>query len=311
MKNEIGVRTLQSHYTGGWNTAAAPGIELILYKRQAVMQFRMKKDDNMNQLPYELHFMHKFNLHKLAGLLIKDPDIGSIARVYGVEEKELREIEDQFRKNLAELADELRKRGLWAGEGSPCIIAAIGNSITSDRESWAKILNELWKDVPNRYVIDCAISGDTTCHIKDRFYSSILNQAFDRAVLFIGTNDCRELDDEEHISNISHEEYMKNMRYFIDTLQGKGKEVVVVTIPYVDSARLQAYFPDANQKYSDARIDLANAFLRELAREKGTKLADLAAALKETERDVLEEDGIHLNSKAQLVLCELLIPLLA
>jgi len=264
----------------------------------------------MEQLPYDLHFMHKFNLHKLAGLLIEDDDVASIARVYGIDEKTLQGIEDGFRKNLSELAGELKKRVQRIPEG-PCIVAAIGDSITSDRESWAKILNQLWKDTEGRYVIDCAISGDTTCHIKDRFYSSVLNQTFDRAVLFIGTNDCRELDDEAHISNISHEEYMKNMRYFIDTLQRRGKEVIIVTIPYVNSKRLQAYFPDSNQKYSDARIDQANAFLRDLARKKGAKLADLADALKLIKEDVLEEDGIHLNSTAQLILCELLLPLLS
>jgi len=264
----------------------------------------------MEQLPYDLHFMHKFNLHKLAGLLIEDDDIASIARVYGIKEKLLGGVEDGFRKNLSVLAGELKKRVQRIPE-EPLVVAAIGDSITSDRESWAKILNELWKDNPDRYVIDCAISGDTTCHIKDRFYSSILNQTFDRAVVFIGTNDCRELDDEAHISNISHEEYMKNMRYFIDALQGRDKEVMIVTIPYVDSKRLQAYFLDSNQKYSDARIDQANTFLRDLAGEKRTKLADLAAALKEIKGGVLEEDGIHLNSQAQLVLCELLLPLLS
>lgn len=264
----------------------------------------------MEQLPYDLRFMHKFNLHKLAGLLIDDDDIASIARVYGIEEKTLQGIENEFRRNVSTQADNLKKK-LQNIPDTPCVIAAIGDSITSDRESWAKILNQLWKDVEGRRVIDCAISGDTTCHIKDRFYSSVLNETFDRAVLFIGTNDCRELDDEAHISNISHEEYMKNMYYFVDALQGRGKEVTIVTIPYVDSKRLKAYFPDANQRYDDTRIDRANDFLRNLAREKKTKLADLALALKKIEGDVLEEDGIHLNSTAQLVLCELLVPLLS
>ncbi|MBW2058821.1 MAG: hypothetical protein JRH07_00385 [Deltaproteobacteria bacterium] len=264
----------------------------------------------MDQLPYELAFMHKFNLHKLARLLIEDDDIRSIARVYGVEERVLGSIEDRFRRNLAALADELRSRVASRAKQSPCIVAAIGDSITSDRESWAKILNEFWKDNNQRRVIDCAVSGDTTCHVKDRFYSTVMRETFDWAVLFLGTNDCRQLDDEAHVSIVGHDEYKRNMRYFTETLLGLGKEVIVVTVPYVDNERLQAYFPEGNWVYRDELIDQTNEFLRDLSEKTGARLADLAVALQAFDGEVLEEDGIHLNRNGQLILCELLLGIL-
>ena len=44
----------------------------------------------MDQLAFELRFMHKFNLHKKCDLIIDDYDLVSMARVYGVKLKELK-----------------------------------------------------------------------------------------------------------------------------------------------------------------------------------------------------------------------------
>jgi lysophospholipase L1-like esterase len=150
------------------------------------------------------------------------------------------------------------------------------------------------------------VSGDTTYHLIERFYSTVVSEEFDWAVLFIGTNDCRELDDDAHISNISLDEYKRNMRYLMKSLLDRGKTVVNVTIPYVDNLRLRQMFTENNQRYDDTRIDRTNDFIRELSREHKTHLADLAEAIKKFGNDVLEEDGIHMNSHGHMLLCGLL-----
>ncbi len=169
----------------------------------------------MEQLPFELDFMHKYNLHKLLGLLFEDDDIRSIARVYGIKRKELKAIEDRFQRNIVNLAEELKGRIPPKPSGAGYTIAAIGDSITSDRESWVKILKNYWGDNGEHSVIDCSISGDTTYDLINRFYSTILNQSFEWAILFIGTNDSRELLDDAHISNISLDEYKRNMNFIM------------------------------------------------------------------------------------------------
>ncbi|MGQ9615445.1 MAG: SGNH/GDSL hydrolase family protein [Spirochaetota bacterium] len=264
----------------------------------------------MNQLPYTLDFMHRFNLHKLLGLLVEDDDLRSIARIYGVKLRELKRIEEGFLKDIEEMASELREKFQPKPPEKPYVIAAIGDSLTSDRISWAKVLNHLWKEDGKRMIIDCAISGNTTSDVIDRFYSSVLNQSFQWAVLFLGTNDSRQLDDEAHISNTSLEEYRRNMTYFTETLLKKGIEVVHVTIPQVDNTRFKPYFQDSNSVYDPKLINDTNIIIRELSAKKGTHLADLAKKLEGYKGDFLSPDGIHLNRNGQMQLCELMLEIL-
>jgi len=267
----------------------------------------------MSQLPYELDFMHKFNLHKLLGLLIEDDDLAAIARIYGVGLDELEAIDRRFRDNVAGLARALAAELPFQPADVPLTVLALGDSITSDRESYAKILGEYWRQGgggPVRRMLDCGISGDTGCDVVDRFYSTVLNQEFDWAIVFLGTNDCRQLDDPARISNISLDEYRRDLRYFAERLLKAGKEVVHVTLPPVDNGKLRQFFPDGNWVYDPVRLESANAAIRELARENGCPVADLAEAVVGRENDVLEEDGLHLNAEGQMTLCRLLLDIL-
>ncbi len=258
----------------------------------------------MEQLPYELDFMHKYNLHKWLGLLIEDSDLRFISRMYGVKFKDLKKIDEVFSSNIERFAEELTGKIQNKPVETPYRIAAIGDSISSDRQSWVKILNHLWKG--ERLIIDCAISGDTTSDLVDRFYGTVLNEEFEWAVVFIGTNDCRELDDDAHISQISLDEYKRNMNYIMESLLRRGKRVINVTIPPVDNERLKGQFPDCNWRYDRSRIDQTNDFIRSLSKKSGTFLADLAKSIDAYDGDVLEDDGIHMNGQGQLILCELL-----
>jgi lysophospholipase L1-like esterase len=264
----------------------------------------------MEHLPYALDFMHKYNLHKLLGLLIEDDDLRFIAGIYGVGFRDIRRIEQELQSSIEGFAGELREKVQAKPLDTPCRIAAVGDSISSDRRSWVKILNRLWRGDDMRRVIDCAISGDTSSDLINRFYGSVLNQDCQWAVLFIGTNDCRELDDDARVSNISLEEYKRNMAYLMEGLLSRGKRVINVTIPPVDNERLRVQFPDNNWRYDRARIGRTNDFIRDLAKKSGTMLADLAKKIDEYGGEVLESDGIHLNGMGQLLLCELLLDLL-
>ncbi|MBN1837183.1 MAG: hypothetical protein JW820_15105 [Spirochaetales bacterium] len=269
----------------------------------------------MSQLPYELDFMHKFNLHKSLGLLIEDDDLPVIARVYGVGLEELRRIDGRYRDKVAALARSLAVERPLQPAAAPLTMLALGDSITSDRESYAKILAEYWRQEggavgPARSILDCGVSGDTGSDVINRFYSTVLSQEFDWAIVFFGTNDCRQLDDPAGISNVSLEEYLRDLRYLTERLLKAGKEIVHVTMPPVDNQRLRAFFPDGNWIYDSARLEATNAAIRELARENGSPVADLAEAIVERGTDVLEPDGLHLNAEGHLILCRLLLDIL-
>lgn len=264
----------------------------------------------MNQLPFELAFMHKFNIYKTSGLIIDDCDIGSIARVYGVGTKDLRRLETEIDRRIQEAAGEIREQYNSKRLERPYVAAAIGDSITSDRESYQKILACLWKDDPMRSAIDCGISGDTSTDVMRRFYPAILEQDFDRAVVFIGTNDSRENDDGFSLSYVSIEEFERNLSYIIQALQKRGKETVLVTIPYADNERMTSYFPDARWRYDDRRIDLTNETIRKLSKRYGTELCDFAGKLADMGGDYLEPDGLHISIDGHKILCRLLLGIL-
>jgi lysophospholipase L1-like esterase len=263
----------------------------------------------MDQLPYPLEFMHKFNLHKRLGLTIDDQDLGSIARLYGVRRGELARIDRRYRENVERLAASLPRRAEPALQ-APVTILALGDSITSDRESWARILDCYWREDPRRRILDCAVSGDTTADLLERYNYTVANQEFDWVVLFIGTNDSRQLDDPARITFLSLEDYRRNLEYLTDRLLERGKRLVLVTLPPADNARFQAFVPDFKQCYDAAHLEKANHFLRELAAKKGLGLADLAAAIQAQKEEVLEPDGLHLNSTGHLILCRLLLEIL-
>jgi lysophospholipase L1-like esterase len=269
----------------------------------------------MDQLKYPLAFVHKFNLYKLSGLLIEDDDLASIARVYGAPLEDLEKIEAGFQRNIARLSASLPKAaGSAAGPPlagtPPGSILAIGDSITSDRESYVKILNHYWRGDPSRRLLDAAVSGDTTADLIKRLYSSVLNVEFAWAVLFIGTNDSLQLDDEQRISVLSLDEYKRNIRFITETLLARGKRLIQITIPPVDNARLRSFFPDANSVYTKKQIGEVNDFIREWAKKKNYPVADLARAVERQQADVLEPDGLHLNGRGQCLICELLLQLL-
>ena len=272
-------------------------------------------NDDVNQLQRSLDFVHKFNLYKLSGLLIDDDDLDSIARVYGVSLEQLKSIDAGFRRKVAELAASLPRAAGAAPDpargGAPSLsILAVGDSITSDRESYVRILNRYWQEDPSRQMLDAAVSGDTSADLIKRFYSTVMNREFQWAVLLIGTNDSLQLDDGSRISVLSLDEYRRNIRFITESLLTAGKRLIQVTIPPVDNVRVRNYFSDSNSVYTEEHIGEVNEFIRGWADKSGYPVADLARAVEEQEADVLEPDGLHLNGRGQRMICELLLDLL-
>jgi len=261
----------------------------------------------MNQLPYELDFCHKFNIHKMLGLIMDDYDLKTIARIYGVKLRALKKIEKSFEDNIASCVKELRtKLPQKKPLEKPVRILAIGDSLTSDRESYMKMLKKLWKDDKSRDIVDCSVSGDTTYDLINRFYASILSEEYDWVTLLIGVNDAREPDDGSRVSNLSVGEYERNMKYLVESLLKRDKKLVLITLFQPDSTRLKQEFPENNWWYDKKRIEDANAVIRTLANEHGIPVAELGKKLAEADEDYLEPDGLHMNLSAHMALCELL-----
>ena len=252
----------------------------------------------MNHLPYSLSFCFRFNLHKRTGFLIEDTDIKVLSGMYGVRKKELRYVSREFSEILDKIAEQIRIDFPGPENSKETRLLCIGDSITSDRLSYANIIKTVWKNTPSKSVIDAGISGDTTSDLIDRHYSNGLNLDFTAASIFIGTNDARGHKDGTAITNTGRMEYERNLEYLITTIMEKGKSVINITIPPVDNVRLNTFFGnEANYFYRKSMIDEINDVIRRLSKKHGTHLADFAKVIAEQEIDVLDVDGIHLNIK--------------
>ena len=272
---------------------------------------KKKEKNGVNQSPYDLEFIHRFNLYQGAGLSIAEDNIEAIARVYGVSQDRLQAIEHRFRTNVARLAEELRESLPPRQAALPCRILAVGDSMTADREGYVNILRAYWGDHPGRALFNAGKSGETTADVLGRM-PDILSRQLERAVLFIGTNDCGgPVSNSVHPEpveggQVSFSESARNLEYIVGNLLDAGKRVVQVTLPPADNDRMKRYFGDENWFYEPARIQRMNDFIRDQSRTCGTGLADLAAEIAARDIDPLRPDGLHLNSRGHLLLAGLL-----
>jgi lysophospholipase L1-like esterase len=265
----------------------------------------------MNQLPYDLCFCYRFNLHKLVGMNIDDTDLPSIARIFGAGLGEIEACERENQHLLDAAIEGMRSRkDLTVPEG-PCTYLALGDSITSDRLSYAKIIKKIWNGIPGRSVIDAGISGDTTADIIDRFYEDVMNVDSSVVSIFIGTNDSRGLGDGSGITRVSVDEYGMKLDYLVRTLQTRENTIINITIPPVNNRRLKEFFgAESKWEYSADHLEAVNAVIRGVSEKYGTTLVDFAAALGEKGDDFLDTDGLHLNMRGQVLLAEMLFEVL-
>lgn len=265
----------------------------------------------MNQLPYDLCFCYRFNLHKLVGMNIDDTDLPSIARIFGVGLKELETCERENQHLIDAAVEGIRSRKELTVPDTPCTYLALGDSITSDRLSYAKIIKKIWNGRPGRGIIDAGISGDTTTDVVNRFYGDVMNVDFSVISIFIGTNDSRGLGDGSGITNVSVDEYGMKLDYLVRTLQAKEKPIINITLPPVNNRRLKEFFgAESNWEYSRDHLEAVNAVIRGVSEKYGTTLVDFAAALGDRGDDYLDTDGLHLNIKGQILLAEMLFDVL-
>lgn len=265
----------------------------------------------MNQLPYDLSFCYRFNLHKLVGMNIDDTDLPSIARIFGAGLKELEACERENQHLIDAAVEGMRARKELKVPEGPSTYLALGDSITSDRLSYAKIIRKIWNGIPGRSVIDAGISGDTTADIIDRFYEGVMNVEFSVISIFIGTNDSRGLADGSGITRVSLDEYGLKLDYLVRTLRTKEASIITITIPPVNNRRLQEFFgTESNWEYSADHIEAVNAVIRGVSEKYGTTLVDFAAALGDKGDDYLDNDGLHLNMRGQVLLAEMLFDVL-
>ena len=250
----------------------------------------------------ELYNCVKFNMHKLI-LDIPERDADRIAMVFHADRNEVESLMESFRQTVRAEAERTRAEMSIPTPVGKRSIVFLGDSITSDRESYLNTIRELYRDQPNVQIVDAAISGDKSDDSVMRFYERTLRYEPDVVCILIGTNDLRRNDDDYAAPCVSLGEIEKNLRYMIRLLKSRGAQMILTTISPIINEQLKARFPDSNWCYIPSEIDALNDIIHDLSIEYEIQLNDMRATYANySPNEILLNDGLHLNALGQRLL---------
>ncbi len=228
-----------------------------------------------------------------------------LAEMFGEDEKEVLNYLNEFNDTLNEQSEKLRQKDVKFYTADPVKIAFVGDSITSDRESYMNIIKRTLLTEKCIHIIDAAISGDKSDDAKMAFYSRVMKYNPDIIHILLGTNDMRKNNDQFGEPCISLHDYKKNMEYMVRTLKVQGKKVILSTISPVDNEGLGKRFPEENWIYDNRDIEAVNEIICETAEKYKALLNDMRSVyLQYPPAKILLQDGLHLNAVGQFLLAE-------
>ncbi len=255
-------------------------------------------------LQSELYNNIKFNMQKLI-LDVPGEDALRLGRIFDAKEEEIRKLLDDFEDTIRRQAEEIRGSFDIPQVHESRRIAFIGDSITSDRESFFNIIRKIYEGEERLTWIDAAISGDKSDDARMKLYERTMNHHPDIAHILIGTNDMRENLDEDGESCLSLPEYRRNLEYIVKRLRKEGISVILSTISPVLGEGVGKRFPDDNWVYQGSNIDAVNSIIEETAVKFGAKLNDMREVYgRYRAEEILFQDGLHLNAFGQRLLTE-------
>ena len=211
----------------------------------------------------------------------------------------------------------------------PRTIVAFGDSITAVRGKLKVYPTLIEEELTARgrkvRVMNAGIGGNTTEQAKARFETDVLAQKPDVVVVFFGGNDAA-VDvwktPPATKPRVARERYEANLREFCRALKSHGaKPILVAPPPFRWTPALQKlygrppYRPDDPDGFNVLLVEYAES-ARKVAREEDVALADAYEAFQSYGRepgrsvDNLFSDGMHPNAAGQLLLADLLLPLL-
>lgn len=255
-------------------------------------------------LKSELYNNIKFNMQKLIFDVPKN-DSERLSEIMDASDAECHEMIAQFDDQVKQIAEKIRHKMIIPIAKKESTIAFIGDSITSDRESFFNIIQELYKDQENMKFIDAAVSGYKSDDVVMRLFTHVLNQKPNIAHILIGTNDLRRNDHELGKSCISLEEIESNINYLIRSLCKENVHVVISTISPVINEKLKIRFPDDNWVYNMDEINKCNHIIVSAAKRNDVKINDMRPVYANYRpEELLLADGLHLNGFGQTLLAQ-------
>lgn len=246
---------------------------------------------------YLIQFLHP---EKMLGIIPSTGDLEAKLDhpVVGVPPEQAHEIRRAFRANVSlrarrllsdspDLKTALAHSGLRPGTK----IAAVGDSITDDLQSWAYLLDEMLRShlgSADPLVTNFGRSADTTADLLCRF-DQVLAMRPDRIIFQVGSNDAKQCSHSEGQTLVSAAETTRNVRALHQAATGSGAQVAWILPPTPNFKRLDdcSWFIEAGLHWD------AETFAR--TRAAISSVVDAAVdpdILFTSELDLLD-DGLH------------------
>lgn len=180
-------------------------------------------------------------------------------------------------------------------------VAAFGDSLTSDPQSWAVILSELLSARRAAEGISVAISavgGDTTTHGLVRV-GEVVAQRPDWIFFFIGTNDARTQGPHPTKTLVHHEETMRNIAELRQRVARETKaRAVWITPPAVNEEQVASHWGLSRFGVRFRNEDLAR--VAKIVRDVDGAAIDVFSMLgTPPSADLLMGDGLHFTVAGQ------------
>ncbi len=169
------------------------------------------------------------------------------------------------------------------------------------------VASELYLKYPelNIKVINKGISGDTSKMLIDRWQEDVLDNNPDILTILIGINDVwRHYDCPDPSKRVSKADYIKNMRYMIESLIHTAKKIIVLSPFYLEE--------DMTKPMKAQASEYINA-LRKLVTEYDVVFIDLQAEFEKlmkkysAEQLSFKSDKIHPTMFGQYIISKLIL----
>jgi acyl-CoA thioesterase-1 len=178
---------------------------------------------------------------------------------------------------------------------------AVGDSRTSDPQSWAVMLQEVIsarRPDDNISVVSSAVSGDTTTHGLVRI-NDVLAGNPDWVLLFLGMNDARTQGPEPTKTIVHHQETARNLAELRSRITRETRaRCLWITPVAVNESKVSTHWALSHFGVRIRNEDIAR--VATVMRSLGDPVVDLFQRLDASSlQDVLMEDGLHFTEVGQ------------
>ncbi|MBT3318648.1 MAG: SGNH/GDSL hydrolase family protein [Clostridia bacterium] len=254
-------------------------------------------------------FKVKFNFQTWLKEDIDENDYNRIGSVLNMDAGIVKSLIIGFDKSVAEQASKLDEDRVYLSQVDELLdtkVIFIGDSITSDRESFAKIIAKVFAEHSGLEFIDAGVSGWRTTEFLDDFHFKVLAHEAQIAHVMLGTNGFRRSRLSYGKCNVSPMEFEQNIGYILDALSENGTTTIISTLPPYDLN--SETYDIGNWTIDTDDYEQYNRIIADSAAKHGSVLNDMRSVYaKHKAKDLLLDDGVHLNKVGQYILTEQVI----